>query len=553
MAMMLIVDGSSTASFLSMRLSLLDWGIITIYLVGCMAAGIWMRRFVRGVEDFAVAGREMDVNLGIASLAATELGLVTVMYTAQLGYEKGFAGAAVGVLMAAAMYMVGRTGFIIKPLRTAGVITIPELFEKRFSKGVRWLAGLFVVLGGVLNMAIFLRLGGEFLVNVTGMKGTHSLEWVMTILLGLVLLYTVLGGMLSVLITDYLQFIVMGLGIVVTSFLVIKSIGWNTLVTQLWICWDGTGLGTERTLTRHPFNPFDSTSFGWGYLLWQLLFQIAVVTTWQTQISRVLAAKNEQTARRMYQRTAFYFVGRFALPGLWGAAALVYFSFNGGLPAGLDSRTAMPAYLATILPIGIIGLVIAAMLAAEMSTDSGYLLTWATVIYNDLIQPLMRRPLSPRAQLLITRSLVFGIGVFLLFYGLWYELKGNAWDYLAVTGNIYLASIFTLLTAGLYWRRATKAGAYAALVLGAIGPISFLVMDIVVTKAHVLAGAPPANPSLVQGWLLDFHNAFPKATKMNPEVAGASSFGLSFLGMAVGSLLTRRPKNVNPAPQEVSV
>src|SRR2546428_13832177 len=99
-----------------MHLAPIDWAIIILYLAGCMLAGIWMRRFVRGVEDFAVAGRVMDVNLGIASLAATELGLVTIMYTAQLGFENGFAGATIGVLMAVAMYLVGRTGFVIEPL-----------------------------------------------------------------------------------------------------------------------------------------------------------------------------------------------------------------------------------------------------------------------------------------------------------------------------------------------------------------------------------------------------------------------------------------------------
>src|SRR5512141_3218287 len=109
-----------------MHLATIDWIIILVYLVGCMSAGIYMRRYIRGVDDFAVAGRTMDLNLGIASLAATELGLVTV------GYTNGFAGATVGVLMAAAMYLVGRTGFIIGPLRRAGVMTIPELFQKRF-------------------------------------------------------------------------------------------------------------------------------------------------------------------------------------------------------------------------------------------------------------------------------------------------------------------------------------------------------------------------------------------------------------------------------------
>ncbi len=113
-----------------MTLAPIDWLIIVFYLAGCLVAGLWMRKFVRGVEDFAVAGRELDVNLGIASLAATELGLVTIMYTAQLGYEKGFAGAAIGVLMASATWLVGRTGFVIEPLRVAGVMTISGIVRK---------------------------------------------------------------------------------------------------------------------------------------------------------------------------------------------------------------------------------------------------------------------------------------------------------------------------------------------------------------------------------------------------------------------------------------
>jgi SSS family solute:Na+ symporter len=223
-----------------------------------------------------------------------------------------------------------------------------------------------------------------------------------------------------------------------------------------------------------------------------------------------------------------------------GAAALIHFSFAGGLPQGQTSLTAMPAYLATILPVGLIGVVIAGMLAAEMSTDSGYVLTWATVIYNDLILPCVKKPLSAQNKLLITRGLVLALGLFLLFYGLWYPLQGNAWGYLAVTGSIYLSSVFTLLAAGLYWRRATAVGAYAALILGAIGPLCFLLQSVVVEKARVLAQAAPATPSMVQGWLLSFHHAFPMAKPINEEVAGAASFGLAFLGMIVGSLVSRR-------------
>jgi len=562
-----------------MTLYPIDWAIIVVYLVGCMVAGIWMRRYVRGVEDFAVAGREMDLNLGIASLAATEMGLVTVMYTAEMGFRNGPAGAVVGVFMAAAMLLVGLTGFVIRPLRDAGVITIPELFQKRFGTRVRWLAGLVVILGGVLNMGIFLQVGGKFLVHVTGMPDEY-LKWTMSALLGIVLLYTALGGMISVLVTDYLQFLVLGLGLVVTSVLVVASIGWvdftegveqafedglpykegrkaeverqeaavaevrktrgddaadalaqeQKLDYQEFLRENRAELAernvlvetTKRTLPDsqqkelaaatmgHPFNPASKDGLGWMYVVWQAIFQIAVVTTWQTMITRVLSAKDSRTARRVYSRTAFYFVGRFALPGLWGAAAFLYFVNQGGLPEGVDSLTAMPAFLKTLLPWGVIGLLIAAMLAAEMSTDSGYLLTWATVIYNDLIAPVLKRPLSQRARLTIVRLLVLAIGVFLLFYGLWYEIPGNAWDYLAVTGNIYIASVFTLLVGALYWRGANAWGAVAAIVLGAIGPITFLVVNAIVKDP---------------------------AKQIPPEVAGFASFGLAFAGMLFGSLV----------------
>src|SRR5262249_2035711 len=97
------------------------------------------------------------------------------------------------------------------------------------------------------------------------------------------------------------------------------------------------------------------------------------------------------------------------------------------------------------------------------------------------------------------------------FWGLWYQLRGNAWDYLAVTGTIYLASVFTLLVAALYWPRATSVGAAAALVLGAVGPITFLVVNQMVSKDKQIA----------------------------PELAGAASFALAFAGMLFGSLLSR--------------
>src|SRR3954470_8052244 len=118
-----------------------DGSIVGVYLLATMIAGVMVRKYVGKVEHFLVAGREMNVYLGIASLAATEFGIVTCMYTAQNGYEKGFSGASVGLLTALGMFLVGATGFCIKPLRDSGVMTIPELFRTRYGRGVQWLSG----------------------------------------------------------------------------------------------------------------------------------------------------------------------------------------------------------------------------------------------------------------------------------------------------------------------------------------------------------------------------------------------------------------------------
>lgn len=290
---------------------LLDGSIVGLYLLITMIAGIWVRRYVGKVEHFLVAGREMNLYLGVASLAATEFGIVTAMYTAQAGYTRGFSGAVPGLCNALAMFLVGWTGFCIKPLRDSGVITIPELFEQRFGPFVRWLAGVVIVLGGLLNMGVFLRVGGQFLVVATGMN-VQYLEIAMTTLLILVAVYTIFGGMLSVLVTDYLQFIVMSAGLLVVTVLVLVKVGWFDIITTVQGHYD---VGT--------FNPFANKDLGWSFVVSNLITNTAAVLTWQTVISRLLSAKDTATGRKVYTGTAFFFVCRWILPGLWGMAALV--------------------------------------------------------------------------------------------------------------------------------------------------------------------------------------------------------------------------------------
>ncbi len=136
----------------------------------------------------------------------------------------------------------------------------------------------------------------------------------------------------------------------------------------------------------------------------------------------------------------------------------------------------MPLFLSQFVPVGLMGLLLAAMLAADMSSTSSYMITWGSVIYNDILAPFRKTRWSEKRGLLWNRAIVTLIGVFLLVFGLWYPLKGDVWDYLGVTGTIYLASISTLLIACCYWKRANNWGAAGAIVVGAVIPLAFLVI-----------------------------------------------------------------------------
>jgi len=478
----------------------IDGSIVGVYLLGTMIAGLMVRKYVGKVEHFIVAGREMNVYLGIASLAATEFGIVTCMYTAQNGVRYGFAGATPGILMAAAMFLVGVTGFCVKPLRDSGVMTIPELFERRFGPRIRWLAGVVIVLGGLLNMGVFLRVGGEFLVQVAGIN-PDKLEITMTILLVAVAVYTILGGMLSVLVTDFLQFIVMSIGLIAVTMLILVKIGWKTLV--------------DTVSTHHGaggFNPFIHPELGWPFVLFNALLNLAAVLTWQTTIQRLLAAKDTRTGRKVYTGTAFFFVCRFLIPGIWGIAALATL---GSTAIGGDTLHAMPRFLSTFAPVGLMGILVAAMLAADMSTDSSYMLTWGSVIYNDIMAPFRKKPWSEKKGLFWNRSIIAIIGLFLLIFGLWYELKGDLWAYLGVTGTIYLASMSTLLVACCYWKRANNWGAAGAIIAGAAIPALFLVLEQLPTTKEL-------------------------AKAIGPYYSGIAAYAAAALAMVIGSLLKPR-------------
>ncbi|MDQ1474729.1 MAG: solute:Na+ symporter, family [Bryobacterales bacterium] len=465
-----------------MNFSAIDWVIVVVYIAITLAAGLAGKKYITDATDFLLAGRHLGKFIGIATLAATEIGTITFMYYAELGYKTGFSSFINGLIAGGVMIFLGATGFMIFKLRDLGLTTVPEFFEVKYSRRLRLIAGILVAVGGLLNMGVFLKVEGTFLTIIAGLP-LSDLKWTMTVILFLELLYTVLGGMVSVVITDFIQFVMLSIGTLLVTGYVIYTVGWSNMQHAV-----ATNMGANG------FSPISNPDYGWAYILFQILLWMAVDTCWQTTAMRTFATKDPETSKKVFFWTGFIFLGRGMMPMLWGIGALAYFG------AGHDSLQAMPDMIARILPTGVLGIVVAGMLAATMSVNSSYLLGWSSVISQDIILPLRREPLSQNSQVVLNRTVNVFVSLFVLFWGVWYVLPGPVYFYLNITGTLFLAGAFSAFIGGLFWKRASTIGGYCALLGGAVGSATYFF-------------------------------------KIPAAYAGMSAFLLAALGMTIGSLL----------------
>ncbi len=473
----------AAAALQQTRFSVIDGVIVAVYLALSLLIGVWVRRYARDMTAYIGADRKIGTWLGVATMLGTEMGLVTVMYSAQKGFTGGFAAFHIALIAGVSTLLIGATGFIVGPLRRAEVLTIPEYYEKRFSRRVRVLGGCILAFGGILNMGLFLKVGSKFLVGITGLSGEGwALPTVMVGLLLLVLVYTALGGMISVILTDYVQFVILTFGLLAATGMAIAKLGWENIFET-----------SRAVLGEAGFNPVaEGSDFGWSYVLWMFVTAGLVgCAIWPTAVSRALTMESERAVRRQYMVSSISFTVRFMIPYFWGICALVFihsspegadlkglfFPPEGSGVVAVDNLYALPVFLGRLLPPVVIGIITAAMIAAFMSTHDSYFLCWSSVITQDVVAPLRgRRGLSEGARVRLTRLIIFALGGYVLYWGLFYEGSDDIWDYMAVTGAIYFNGAIAVLIGGIYWKGASRAGAMAALIAGCsavfgLGPV----------------------------------------------------------------------------------
>ena len=531
--------------------STIDWVIVICYPMISVAIGLYVRKYITNMKDFVCAGQGLGTCLGIATLTGTELGLITVMYNAQKGVTGGFAAFHIALAAGIVTFFVGASGFIIYRLRAMQVLTIPEYYSRRFGRKTQILGGIMMAFGGILNMGLFLKVGSMFLVGITGMTdqtipiGSYAvpaLPAIMVFLLTLVLLYTCLGGMLSVVLADYVQFVVLSFGLILTTILATWTLGWDNIFAQ-----------AEQIMGPKGFDPTVSEgTFGTEYIAWMCFMGLAGCAVWPTSVARALAAESPATVKKQFMWGSISYLIRALIPMFLGICALVFvmtcdtelkalFSPGEGGGEPVDNLYAMPIFLGRILPPVVIGIISAGMVAAFMSTHDSYLLCWSSVLTQDVVIPIIGRDLSPKARIWLTRFFIIVIGLYVLYWGLLYEGDEDVWDYMAVTGAIYFAGAFALLAGGLYWKRASSTGAVLALLAGSaallgLSPVQEAAAGILTSISSVV----PALTNLfvaIPGVSADAANPATLLVDLPTERVGLTSIVATIVAMVVGSLL----------------
>ncbi len=475
-----------------------------LYFMVLVASQMRIRGQSTSLSEFFVASRSIKLPAAIATLGATEIGLITIAYNAQKGFGAGFSAFHIGIAALVGCLFVGLTGFVVAPLRRTGVLTVPEFYEKRFGRDIRLIGGTIMVLAGVLNMGLFLKVAAIYILPFLPPEvGGASIEIIMVVLLGIAVSYTAFGGMRAVIVTDILQFILMAFGLIALAIYLTDIVPLSEAISTV-----------QSLKGEGGFNPLLSEGFGADYILWMVIVAgVASAAIWPTALSRALCIEDEKTTKQAYLVSSVLFAGRMILPAFLGILAFTYFARNGAGAVALEGDAKLAAtaqFMAEVLPAWLAGLAVVVFFASFMSTQDGYLFCWASIISRDIIGVITGRIEDEGFQKRWTRIFIVLIALYELYWGLIYTGSEDVWNYIAITGSIYFSSGIVLLAGGLYWKGATRFGAWGALILG---------------LSAVLAFGPIKDWAGFGGW--------------SEAQIGFLSIGLSCFGLVAGSLLER--------------
>jgi len=378
----------------------LDYLALIGYLVVIVGIGAYFSRRENSTEDYFLAGRRVPWWAAALSIFSTHLSAVTFMGIPAAAFKTDWVTILInlGIILVAPV-----TVFCFLPFyRRLNVTTIYEYLEMRFSPGIRIYGSLSFVLLQLAKMGIFLLLPALALATVTGFN-VYACILVMGLLCTI---YTVLGGIEAVIWTDVLQScVLLGGGLLCIG--TILAAEQFDLRAMLAVAQDADKF--------HIFNlsgGIDSSVF-WVVITGGFFIQLVPFTSDQVLAQRFLTTRDEKSAARSIWAHAGIVVPASLLFFGLGTALFVYYASRPEMLPSAEVKTdaIVPWFIATRLPVGLAGLVIAGLFAATMSTVDSSMHSIATSLVNDVYGKL-RPEADDRQRLRVARTLTVAAGLF---------------------------------------------------------------------------------------------------------------------------------------------
>ncbi|MPY36968.1 sodium:solute symporter [Streptomyces adustus] len=427
-----------------------DYTVIVLYLAGMLAMGWWGMRRARSKSDFLVAGRRLGPAMYSGTMAAIVLGGASTIGGVGLGYQYGLSGA--WMVFTIGLGLLALSVFFSARIARLKVYTVSEMLDLRYGGRAGVISGL-VMWAYTLMLAVTSTIAYATIFDVL-----FDMNRTLAIVLGgsIVVAYSTLGGMWSITLTDMVQFVVKTIGVLLLllPIAVIRAGGFGEMKAKLPTTYfDPLGIGGETIFTYVLIYTF-------GMLIGQDIWQ------------RVFTARNDRTAKWGGTVAGTYCLA-YALAGaVIGTAAKVLY------PDLASPDDAFATIVKHELPLGVRGLVLAAALAAVMSTSSGALIACATVANNDIWARLRGGLGRAAADDGDAHDEVKGNRVFILIMGVVVIgtaiALNNVVEALTVAYNLLVGGLLVPILGGLLWKRGTVQGALASVVVGGLAVIGLM-------------------------------------------------------------------------------
>jgi Na+/proline symporter len=465
---------------------MLLWFVI-IYWIISVGIGLWAGKLVKNSKDFAVAGRALPMYVVTATVFATWFGAETVLGIPATFLKEGLGGV-VADPFGSSMCLILVGLFFARPLYRMNLLTIGDYYRAKYGPAVEALTSICIVLSYLGWVAAQITALGLVFNVVSG--GEMSRETGMIVGAGTVLIYTMWGGMWSVAITDFIQMIIIVVGML--------YIGWD--VSQLA---GGVGTVVQHAIDSDKFSSFipDATLAGiLGFIAAAVTMMLGSIPQ-QDVFQRVASSKDERTAgRASILGGSLYFVFAFIPMFLAYSATLIDPAMvKGMLHADGDSQLILPTLILSHAPLFAQIMFFGALLSAIKSCASATLLAPSVTFTNNILKPAFKH-MSDKQLLRLMRIVVVCFTAMVTLFALnsnlsIYKMVENAY-------KITLVSAFVPLAFGLYWKPANQIGALAAIFLG-LG--TWMGLEIVAPDAVCppqLAGLLAALTGMIVGSLL---------------------------------------------------